>query len=150
MHGQTSGSSRHPSPAARVALRKPKVLRRTSVEYDSQSSARDDVRVFVPERAAPIKFASLACRGRILCNHKTKTDAERAESGNAKRAHGEVFVVVEDLDDDRTAGRETIFRSQLCGSFFEKIRRVGRQHVALLRRSLNDERAAPGLFEIAH
>src|SRR6185369_11257076 len=69
----------------------------------------DDVRVLVPERAAPVELAGFTRGGRILRDNESETDAERAESGNAERAHREVFVVVEDLDDDGTLGVKRYF-----------------------------------------
>src|SRR6185369_2832556 len=90
----------------RESFRKP--ARNTIVSH----LQRNDVSVLVPQCAAPIKLAGFARGRRILRDHETKTYAERAQAGNAKRAHREVFVVIKDLDNDRALRRELVLRSK--------------------------------------
>src|SRR6185369_1542493 len=110
----------------------------------------DDVRVLVPECAAPIELARFTRQRGILCDYKSKTDSERAESRHTERAYREVFVVLKNLDDDRTFGREVILRRQLRGGFFEQVRGIRGEHVALLSGGFDNKRTALRLFEVAH
>ncbi len=108
------------------------------------------MRVLVPERAAPVELARFTRGRRILRDHKSEANSECTEAGHAERAHREVFVVLKDLDDDRSFGREAILCRQLRGRFFEQVRGVRREHVALLRRGFNNKWTTLRFFEVAH
>src|SRR5262249_61452613 len=54
---------------------------------------RDDVSVFVPERAAPVELSAFARRRRIKRDDLSKTDTKRSQAGQAQRAASEVCVI---------------------------------------------------------
>src|SRR5215510_9278687 len=111
---------------------------------------RDDVRVLVPERAPPVEQLSVARRGRILRDDLAEANPQRAKPRKAERADGEVFVIGENLDGDRGARREFIFRREFGLCLVQQLGGVWDQDVTLLSVSLDDEIAVFRLAVLFH
>src|SRR5262249_55858696 len=93
---------------------------------------RDHVRVLVPERASPVELSG-ARRGRILRDDLAEADPQRAKLRQAKRANGEVSVIWENLNGDRGARREFVFRGEFGLRLIQQLRGVWGQNVVLFR-----------------
>src|ERR1044072_24408 len=98
----------------------------------------------------PVELSCPARRRRILCDDKSEADSERAEPRYAESAHGEVFVILKNLDDDRTFRREFLLRGQLGRRFCEKTCCVSRKHIFSLRGVFKNKRATLCFFEVTH
>ena len=94
---------------------------------------RDHVPELVPQRRFPLEIARRARLRRVHRDDAAEADAEGADhAGQAERAHGEVVVAREDLDENRTARRELVARRHRVERLVREGDRVLLQHRRLV------------------
>ena len=101
---------------------------------------RDHVRELVPQRRAPVELAGRARLGRVERDDAAEAGAERADhAGQAERAHREVVVPREHLDQDRPVRREV----PALGERGQRLARQRRHVFAHHRRFVRDAAGSP-------